>query len=96
MGKLSQTYESVTIRRCKTNRLLFADDLVLLASFESGLQLALNGFATARNKAGTKISTFKTAVFLIIQFFKPCNKSCLMLSASWHSVIEAGEELQAP
>ena len=43
-------------------RLLFADDMVLLASAEPGLQLALNGFAAACNVAGLKISTSKTVV----------------------------------
>ena len=33
--------------RCKISRMLFADDLVLLASSESGLQHAINGFAAA-------------------------------------------------
>ena len=46
----------------KISRLLFADDLVLLASSESGLQRALNGFAAACDIAGMKISTSKTEV----------------------------------
>ena len=61
MDKLSRTDECVTIGRCKICRLLFADDLVLLVSSESGLQHALNGFAAARNIAGMKISTSKTS-----------------------------------
>ena len=56
MDKLSRTDERVTIGRCKISRLLFADNLVLLASSESGLQLALNGFAAACDIAGMKIS----------------------------------------
>ena len=63
MDNLSQTDESVTIGRCKTSRLLFADNLVLLASFESGLQHTFNRFAVACDIAGIKISTFKTEVF---------------------------------
>ena len=47
MDKLSQTDECVTIKSCKIIRLLFADDLVLLASSESGLQHALDSFAAA-------------------------------------------------
>ena len=43
-------------------RLLFADDLVLLSSTESGLQRALNSFADACDIAGMKISTAKTEV----------------------------------
>ena len=62
MEKLSRTDECVTIKRCKISWLLFADDLVLLASSESGLQHALNAFAIACDIAGMKISTSKTAV----------------------------------
>ena len=62
MDKLSRTDECVTIGRCKINLLLFADDLVLLASSESDLQHALNGFAAACDIAGIKISTSKTVV----------------------------------
>ena len=47
---------------CKISRLLFADDLVLLSSTESGLQRVLNSFADACNTAGMKISTGKTEV----------------------------------
>ena len=50
----------VTIERCEISRLLFQDaDLVSLASFESGVQHALNGFAAAFVIAEMKISTFK-------------------------------------
>jgi len=38
--KHSQTNECATIGNCKINRLLFADDLVLLSSIESGLKRA--------------------------------------------------------
>ena len=62
MVKLSRTDECVTIGRCKICRLLFADDLVLLASSESGIKHALNGFAAACGIAGMKISTSKTEV----------------------------------
>ena len=62
MDKLSGTDKCVTIRRCKISRLLLADDLVLLASSESGLQHVLNGFAAACDIAGMKISTSKTEV----------------------------------
>ena len=46
----------------KISRLLFADDLILLAFSESGLQHALNGFAAACDITGMKISTSKTEV----------------------------------
>ena len=58
----SQADECATIGNCKISRLLFADDLVLLSSTESGLQRALNIFADACNTAGMKISTAKTEV----------------------------------
>ena len=59
----SGTDECVTIGRCKISGLLFADDLVFMASSESGLQHAFNGFAAASDIAGIKISTFKTEIF---------------------------------
>ena len=67
MDKLSRTDEFVTIGRSKISRLLFADDLVLLASSESGLQhaRALNGFAATCDIAGMKISTSKTKVLYL-------------------------------
>ena len=60
--KCSQADECATIGNCKISRLLFADDLVLLSSTQSGLQRALNSFADACNTAGMKISTAKTEV----------------------------------
>ena len=60
MDKLSQTDKCVTIGRCKISRLLFANNLVLLATCQSGLQHALNSFAAACEIAGMKISTAKT------------------------------------
>ena len=62
MDKLSGTDECVTIGSSKISWLLFADDLVLLASSESGLQHSLNNFAAACDIAGIKISTSKTKV----------------------------------
>ena len=47
MDKLGRTDECITFEKCKTSWLLFADDLVLLASSESGLQHAFNGFTAA-------------------------------------------------
>ena len=60
IDKCSQANECATIINCKISRLLFADNLVLLSSTESGLQRALNSFADACNTAGMKISTAKT------------------------------------
>jgi len=39
--KRSQSNEYATIGNCKVNRMLFADDLVLLLSTKSGLRRAL-------------------------------------------------------
>ena len=56
---------------------------------KSGLQHALDGFASACNIAGTKIGTSKTEVLhLSRSLVRP------MFSASWQSVIEAGGEVQ--
>ena len=62
IDKCSQADECATIGNCKISRLLFADDLVLLSSTESGLQHELNSFADACNTARMKISTAKTEV----------------------------------
>ena len=62
IDKCSQADECATIGNCKISLLLFADDLVLLSSTESGLQRALNSFEDACNTAGMKISTAKTEV----------------------------------
>ena len=62
IDKCSQADECATIGNCKISCPLFADDLVLLSSTESGLQRALNSFADACNTAGMKISTAKTEV----------------------------------
>ena len=56
------TDECAAIGNCKISHLLFAGDLVLLSSTESGLQRALNSFADACNSAGMKISTAKAEV----------------------------------
>ena len=58
----SQADECATIGNCKINRLLFADDLVLLSSTESVLQRASNSFADACYTVGIKMSTAKTEV----------------------------------
>ena len=63
IDKCSQADECATIGNCKISRLLFADDLVLLSSTESGVQCALNSLADTCNTAGMKISTAQTEVF---------------------------------
>ena len=62
IDKLSRINEYVTIGRCNISWLFFTDDLVLLASSESGLLQALNSFAPACDTAGMKISSSKTGV----------------------------------
>ena len=62
IDKCSQIDECAMSGNCQISRLLFADDLVLLSSSETGLQRALNNLADACNTAGMKISTAKTEV----------------------------------
>ena len=62
IDKCSQADECASTGNCKISRLLFADDLVLFSSTESGLQRALISFADACNTAKMKISTAKTEV----------------------------------
>ena len=62
IDKGSQADKCATIGNCKISCLLFADDLVLLFSTESGLQSALISFADACNTAEMKTSTAKTEV----------------------------------
>ena len=73
MDKLSRTHKCITIGRCKISRLFFTDDLVWLASLESGLQHALNGFATAYGIAGIKISTSETEVSHFLRNLVQCS-----------------------
>ena len=73
----------------KSVGLLYGVDLVSLASSDLGLQHALNGFAVAWDFAGIKITSSKTEV--IHTFFE---KFCLLFSASWWSIIEAGKKVQ--
>ena len=82
--ELSYRRENIRSKfRCKVSRLLFAYDLVLLVSSESGLQHTLNGYAAAGNIDGIKISPSKTVV--LHPFFE---KSCSMFFASKQSIIE--------
>ena len=74
MDKLSQTDECVTIGRCKISRLLFADDLVLLASSEFGLQQALNGFASACDITEMIIITSKSEVIHLLRNLVQCSQ----------------------
>ena len=58
--------------------------LVLLASFESGLQHALNGFAAAGEIAGMKISTSTTEFLHLSRISVQC----------WRLITEAGGKIQ--
>ena len=62
MNKLSRTDQCDMIGTCEISRLLFADNLVLLASSKCGLQHALNDFTDACDIAGMKISTSKIEI----------------------------------
>ena len=57
--KKSESCGGVKIDECTVQRLLFADDLVLLDSIQNGLQQALDKFSDACSVAGVKISTKK-------------------------------------
>ena len=89
IAKCSQADECTTIGNSKISRRLFADDLVLLSSTESGLQRALNSFADACNTAGMKIRKAKTAV-LHLSIKKP---GSVRITSEW-SDTEAGREVQ--
>ena len=68
MDKLSQIKVCVTIRSGKNSRMLFANDLILLVSSESGLQPEINCFAAA----GMKISTSKTEILQLLKNLVKC------------------------
>ena len=67
LDKLNRTNECMTIGSRKIIRLLFADDIVLLASSESDLQHALNGFAASCDIAGIKIISSKTQILHLLK-----------------------------
>ena len=58
--KKSESCGGVKIGECTVQRLLFADDLVLLDSTQNGLQQAFDRFSDACSVAGMKISSTKT------------------------------------
>jgi len=75
LDRLSQRSgeEGVTfVRSCRINRLLFADDLVLLASFQQGLQHALDRISVACDRARMKISTKNTEVLCLCTNQRQC------------------------
>ena len=70
--------ECATIGNCRISRLLFADDLVLLSSTESGRQHVFNSFADVCETAGVKTRN---------------PDQCPRAASEW-SDIEAGIEVQ--
>ena len=71
--KYKQVRRCVKIGNFKISRLLFADDLVLLADSESGLLRARDGFAAACDYVGMKISIAKTEVLHISKKSVQCS-----------------------
>ena len=68
----SRVDEGVTVGSYRINRLLVADDLVLLASFEQSLQHALDRFSAACDRAGMKINTKNTEVLHLSTNLRHC------------------------
>jgi len=74
--------------KLQVNRVLFADDLVLVSFTESDLQRASNDFAAARDNAVMKISTSKTKV--LPSFEKPWS---VFIVSEW-SITETVEKFK--
>ena len=73
IDKFSQADEFSKIGDRNISCLLFADDLVLLFSTESGLQRALNSFADACDTARIKMGTAKTKVLHLSRDADQCS-----------------------
>ena len=71
--KKSESCGGVKIGDCTVQRLLFANDLVLLDSTQNGLQQALDMFSHARSVAGMKISAIKTETMCFSRQPKQCS-----------------------
>ena len=71
--KKSESCGGVKIGDYTVQRLLFADDLVLLDSTQNGLQQALEKFSDACSVAGIKISTTKTEFMCLSRLPKQCS-----------------------
>ena len=71
--KKSESGGGVKIGDCTVQRLLFADDLVLLDSTQNGLRQALDRFSDACSVAGMKISTTKTETMCLSRQPKQCS-----------------------
>ena len=73
IAKKSESCGGVKIGEYTLQRLLFADDLVLLDSTKNGLQQALDRFSGACSVAGMKISTTKTETMCLSRLSKQCS-----------------------
>ena len=71
--KKTESCGGVKIGDCTVQRLLFADDLVLLDSTQNGLRQALDKFSDACSVAGMKISTTKTETISLSRQPKQCS-----------------------
>jgi len=79
MDSHSRVDERVTIGSCRINRLLFANNLVLLASSEHDFQQALDRLLGTCDRAGLKISTKKTEVLCLSTNPRQCTLSGITL-----------------
>ena len=70
--KKSESCGKAKFGDCTVQRLLLADDLVLLDSTRNGLQQALDRFSDACSVAGIKISTTKTETMCLSRQPKQC------------------------
>ena len=71
--KKSESCDGVKIDDCNVQRLLFADNLVLLDFTQNGLQQALDRFSDAWSVARMKISTTKTETMCLSRQPKQCS-----------------------
>uniref|UniRef100_A0A8C6MJS2 Reverse transcriptase domain-containing protein n=1 Tax=Nothobranchius furzeri TaxID=105023 RepID=A0A8C6MJS2_NOTFU len=67
ISRCSQDVEGIHFGGLRIRSLLFADDLVLLASSECDLQLSLERFAAECETAGMRISSSKSETMVLIQ-----------------------------
>lgn len=83
MQSHSRIDEDVTVGRCRINRLIIADYLVLLASSELGLQHELDRFSAVYDQVGMQISSKKTKVLCLSR-----NIGQFMLQVRRHDLLE--------
>ncbi len=71
-GQDLKEQECVSFRNLRTVLLLFADDVVLLASLVRDLQQALGQFAAECEAVGMRVSTFKSEAMVLCQKMMDC------------------------